>query len=100
MDYLLPHITARATQVTGTYDGKSNSPHVHRLEMNRKENFDADGMSGGPVFYIGARGIARYFIGLAGMVIRGSQTSDILHFIEADYLLLMAEHSGRRAYAS
>jgi hypothetical protein len=89
IDYEKPHIQAHVVEVGGTYDGPSHSPYVHRLKMDRKEKFDADGMSGGPVFYIGGKA-GTYFAGLAGIVIRGSRTSDILHFIEASFLQSMA----------
>lgn len=82
VDYEVRHITARVTSVGGTYDGQSASPGVHRLRMDRTEQFDPDGMSGGPVFYVGGEG-GSYFMGFAGVVIRGSASSEILHFIEA-----------------
>jgi hypothetical protein len=89
IDYSIPHITARATTVQGSYDGPSASRHVHRLKMDRKTIFDADGMSGGAVFYLG-NNTEGYFIGLAGMIIRGGSQSDYIHFIEAGFLCQMA----------
>lgn len=85
IDYETPHIQAHIVEVSATYDGPSNSPFVHRLKMDRKEKFDADGMSGGAVFYIGGPA-GTYFAGLAGMIIRGSATSDFIHIIEAEFL--------------
>jgi hypothetical protein len=91
VDYEIPHVTAHSTQVIATYEGTCSSPHLHRLTMNRKEAFDADGMSGGAVFYLGQRRFGEYFIGLAGMVMRGSKTSDTLYFVDADFMVMMAE---------
>ncbi len=88
VNYEEPRITARVAEVKAEYAGRSESPYVHRLKMDRKEQFDSDGMSGGPVFYIG-RNNSGFFAGFAGMTIRGG-ASDYLHFLEAKYLLEIA----------
>ncbi|CAM2886322.1 hypothetical protein JHFBIEKO_2540 [Methylobacterium mesophilicum] len=85
VDFDERHVTARVTSVNGTYEGRSASPGVHRLLMERVEAFDPDGMSGGPVFYVGGTGGA-FFIGFAGVVIRGSARSEILHFVDASVI--------------
>jgi hypothetical protein len=90
INYEIPHITARATTVKGRYDGASASPHVHRIKMDRKTIFDADGMSGGAVFYLGEN-TDGYFIGFAGMIMRGGARSDYIHFIEAGFLSLIGQ---------
>jgi hypothetical protein len=90
VDYEKPRVAARITVVNGIYDGISNSPYVHRLRMERTRQFDPDGLSGGPVFYLGGKP-ENYFIGFAGMVIRGSAGSELLHFLEADFLRHFAE---------
>jgi hypothetical protein len=51
--------------------------------------FDADGMSEGPVFYIGGAP-GSYFVGFAGMIMRGGKASNYLHFMAADFLIQMA----------
>jgi hypothetical protein len=89
VDYEIPHVHGSATCVNGEYAGKSNSPHLHRIKMSRKEVFDADGLSGGPVFYLGTTGLGQYFIGFAGMIMRGGSASEFIHFIEADFILKM-----------
>jgi hypothetical protein len=90
VDYERPGVVARIAIVNGVYDGPSQSPYVHRLRMQRTRQFDPDGLSGGPVFYLGGDA-GSYFIGFAGMVIRGSAGSEILHFIEADFLRHFAQ---------
>jgi hypothetical protein len=85
-----PSINARVVYVNGVYDGASKSPYVHRMKMRRKRTFNADGMSGGPVFYLG-RNDKGFFIGIAGVTIRGSTTSEWLHFVEARALLNFAQ---------
>jgi hypothetical protein len=54
--------------------------------------FDADGMSGGPVFYTGGAP-GSFFVGFAGMVMRGGENSSYLHFMAADFLIDMALES-------
>jgi hypothetical protein len=89
VDYEEPRIRAHVVEVGGTYDGPSHSPHVHRIRMDRRIKFNADGMSGGPLFYIG-RAAGSFFIGFAGMIVRGGASSEIIHFIDVDFLSQMA----------
>ena len=90
VDFDTPRIDARVVAVGATYDGKSAADWVHRIRMDRREPFDPDGMSGGPVFYLGRRG-ADFFMGFAGIVVRGSASSELLHFIEAGFLRHFAD---------
>lgn len=92
VDYEKPRIEAHIVEVGGFYDGASSSPRIHRLRMDRVVKFDADGMSGGSIFYIG-RAEGSFFIGFAGMIVRGGTQSDIIHFIDAEFLTQMAEKS-------
>lgn len=81
------HIGAKCIEVKAVYDGGTSSQHLHRVKMEKA--FDADGMSGGPVFYIGgAPGC--FFVGFAGMVMRGGRNSCYLQFMAADLLVQMA----------
>jgi hypothetical protein len=82
-------IQANSLEVPGIYDGGTSSPHLHRLKMQRDKPFDADGLSGGPIFYVGGSP-GSYFAGLVGMTVRGSATSEYLHFIAAHHLLDIA----------
>jgi hypothetical protein len=41
-------IGSRSIEVQATYEGATSSPHLHRVRVEKA--FDADGMSGGPVF--------------------------------------------------
>jgi hypothetical protein len=91
VDYDAPKIAAHAVEVMASYEGGTSSPHLHRIRMDRKRRFNADGMSGGPVFYIG-REKNNFFVGWAGMIMRGSSTSDLLHFLSAHFLIEMAFH--------
>jgi hypothetical protein len=86
VDYEAPRVRARLVRIHGEYVGPTSSPWVHQLRMSRRVRFDPDGMSGGPVFYLGRSG-SEYFLDLAGVVIRGSEQSENLYFIEAQALL-------------
>ena len=90
VDYETPRIDARVVAVGATYDGPSAADWVHRIRMDRKETFDPDGMSGGPVFYLGRRA-ADFFMGFAGIVVRGGASSELLHFVEARLLRHFAD---------
>lgn len=72
--------------VSAKYNRKSNSPYTHVLEI--KENFEltSDGMSGGTVYYM-AGYPGDYFIGWAGIVVRGGNPSKYLYFIESGFIL-------------
>jgi hypothetical protein len=75
-------IGARSIEVQAVYDGGTSSPHLHRITMEKA--LDTDGMSGGPVFYIGGAP-GSYFVGFAGMVMRGGKNSKYLHFMAARF---------------
>lgn len=81
------HIGGRCIEVQGTYDGGSSSPHLQRIKMQNP--LDADGMSGGPVFYIGGTQ-GSYFVGFAGILVRGGSNTNYLHFMAADFMLDLA----------
>jgi hypothetical protein len=89
VDYEESRISTRSLEVKGVYDGGTSSPHLHRIKMQREKPFDADGLSGGPIFYIGGAS-GSYFAGFAGITVRGSATSDYLHFIAAHHLIDIA----------
>lgn len=86
------HIAVKKTVTSARYVRPTNASGVHVIEMTRTSAFATDGLSGGPVFYLG-RDQDGFFIGLAGMVLRGGETSDFLHFFEARYLLSFLEET-------
>jgi len=86
VDYDKPHINVQQIVTSARYIGRSNAEGVHRIEMNRTKGFSSDGLSGGPVFHL-ARDASGFFIGFAGVILRGSDTSDIIHVIEAAQIL-------------
>jgi hypothetical protein len=83
-------IGARSIAIQAVYDGGTPSPHLQRVKA--KQPLDADGMSGGPVFYVGGAP-GNFFVGFAGIVMRGGRQSSYLHFMAADFLIQMAFES-------
>ena len=78
-------IGSRCTSVPAIFDGGTSSPHLQRIKMVKPT--EVDGMSGGPVFYIGGAP-GDYFAGFAGMIMRGG--GDYLYFMSAGFLLDLA----------
>jgi hypothetical protein len=74
--------------VQAVFDGGTSSPHLQRLRMEK--TIDADGMSGGPVFYKGGAP-GDYFARFAGMVMRGAR--DHLRLMSAGFLIDLALES-------
>lgn len=91
IDYSSPKISARSIKISARYAGETSSPHLHTLEIDREQKFSTDGMSGGPVFYIGRRNGSN-FVGWAGMVVMGGANSEFLHFLTAQFLIEMVFH--------
>jgi hypothetical protein len=83
-------MNSRTVIVSAEYDRESHSPLTHRIRMTRTRQFGSDGLSGGSVFHLG-RNEEGFFLGLAGFVMRGSQTSEIIHIMGAEMGLLIAD---------
>jgi hypothetical protein len=85
VDYAALHIDVKQIVTSATVVGSSNAQGVMQLRMTRTTPFPADGLSGGPVFHL-SRDRAGFYVGLAGIVLRGSETSDYLHMLDVRYL--------------
>jgi hypothetical protein len=81
-DYEVSRVHFSCVEMTAFYDGKSHSPHVHRVRMERDAKFNPDGMSGGSVFFL-SEDNEGFYVGFAGMIMRGGSQSDVLHFIDS-----------------
>jgi hypothetical protein len=66
---------------SATYHQTSQASGVHAIRLQRSGDYTSDGLSGGTIYHVGedAQG---FYCGFAGLVMRGSETSDILHFID------------------
>jgi hypothetical protein len=86
VDYDEPHIQVQQVVTSAVFRNGTSSEGVFRLEMTRTKNFSSDGLSGGPVFHLGedSRG---FFVGFAGIIMRGSDTSEFLHMLGAQHIL-------------
>jgi hypothetical protein len=73
----LNDIKVKMTATAAKYAASSASG-VHALALERTGSYSSDGLSGGAVFHLGedARG---FYCGFAGIVLRGSDTSNIIH---------------------
>jgi hypothetical protein len=78
-------VGAICISVQAVFDGGTSSPHLHRVRMEKP--LAADGMSGGPVLYIGGAP-GSYYAGFAGMTMRGGNNH--LYFMSAGFLLDLA----------
>lgn len=80
--YCLSQIKVKQVVTAARYVRPSQALNVHVLEMQGTGNYSSDGLSGGPVFQLGqdARG---FFCGFAGIVLRGGESSKLLHFLDA-----------------
>jgi hypothetical protein len=90
VEYEVPHVHVRQVVTSGRYHHASNSREIHCLEMTRTMNFGADGLSGGPVYQLN-RDSDGFFVGLSGIIMRGGDTSDFIHFVDARFLLKLLE---------
>jgi hypothetical protein len=88
----LEEIKVKMTAISASYLAKSNAQGVHAIELVRSGNYSSDGLSGGTVFHLGedAKGL---FCGFAGVVIRGSETSDVIHFMDERLIQQFFLHS-------
>jgi hypothetical protein len=85
--YALSHVNVTQIVTTGKYVRPSNAMGVHVIEMQRRTgNYSSDGLSGGPVFQL-SEDAQGFYCGFAGLILRGSDTSDLLHFLEARILM-------------
>lgn len=93
-DEKLQAIDTKKIVTSAKYIAKSAARYVHRIEMTRLTQVDSDGLSGGPVFHLG-KDNKGFYIGLAGMILRGSSTSDFLHMVDASFLLRVLKEMER-----
>ena len=69
---------------SANYNGASHARYLHSLKITGKRSFTQDGLSGGPVYHI-AKDEDGFFVGLAGIMVRGG--NDHVHFIDVRFVL-------------
>lgn len=88
-----PGIHVKQIITSGTYNGLGSSG-LHSMKMTRSEIFPADGLSGAPVFFLTRIG-REFKIGFAGLTVRGSNTSNFIHFVDCQHLFQFFSHPPR-----
>ena len=84
VDYELPHVHVQQVVTTAEYNGASHARYVHTHKITGKKSFNQDGLSGGPVYYV-AKDKGGFYIGLAGIMVRGGNQR--IHFIDVRFVL-------------
>lgn len=81
VDYAVPRIHFMQVVLRGIYEGRSSEAHCHKLRLETSITLvDLDGLSGGTVFRHPRN--PEEPTQLVGLLIRGSSTSGIAHFID------------------
>lgn len=90
VDYESRKISDTRNVLRGVYKGRSSSMHCHELCMETSILLDSyDGLSGSPVYYMKRQirgGEELMFPMLVGMLIRGTASSRLAHFVGSDVL--------------
>jgi hypothetical protein len=84
----LKHVRSTIFLTGAHYRSASSASGVHRIEMQRNIKVDTDGMSGGAVFHL-SQDAQGFYVGFAGIILRGGSSSDNLHFLDARALMAM-----------
>jgi hypothetical protein len=86
VDYEMPHVHVSQVVTSGQYVRPMSARALHCIEMTRTKEFSADGLSGGAVYHL-ARDRYGYFVGLAGTIMRGGESSNYIHFLDVRFFL-------------
>ena len=84
VDYEVPHVHVGQVVTSADYHRPSHARYLHSLKITGKKSFTVDGLSGGPVYHI-AKDQGGFYIGLAGLMVRGG--SDFIHFIDVRFIM-------------
>lgn len=95
VDYESSKISNTRSVLRGIYQGKSSSANCHELRMETSVALESyDGLSGSPVYHMKRKVHDReefVFPMLVGMLIRGTASSRIAHFVGSDVLASIVE---------
>lgn len=87
IDYEHGHIKSARSVIRGIYQGASVSDHCHVARVESSIQLSSyDGLSGSPVFYMHSimqGGQELLFPRLVGMLLRGTASSEVVHFVSA-----------------
>jgi hypothetical protein len=87
----LSGLKVKMISTSASYVKASQASGLHAIRLQRSGDYTSDGLSGGTVYHVGedAQG---FYCGFAGLVILGSDTSDILHFIDSRAIFPFFKH--------
>ncbi len=92
-DYESSKISNTRSVLRGIYQGKSSGANCHELRMETSVALESyDGLSGSPVYHMKRKIRGReelMFPMLVGMLLRGTASSRIAHFVGSDVLANM-----------
>jgi hypothetical protein len=77
----LNDLKVKMTATAGHYGHQTSATGLHAITLERSSPYSSDGLSGGAVFHLG-EDAAGFYCGFAGIVLRGSDTSNIVHFMD------------------
>lgn len=86
VDYDVPHVHVSQVTTSGRYVRPTSARALHCIEMTRTKEFSADGLSGGAVYHL-TRGYNGYFVGLAGTIMRGGDSTNYVHFLDVRFVV-------------
>jgi hypothetical protein len=92
VDYDQPHVHVHQVVTSGQYNGASHARYLHSLKITGERSFTQDGLSGGPVYHV-ARDNTGFYVGLAGIMMRGG--NHCVHFIDIRFVLLLLRSAFR-----
>lgn len=91
VDYYAEKISNTRSVLRAVYQGPSIMDHCHELRVESSVRLESyDGLSGSPVFHMRPRlsdGRTRLYPLLVGMVIRGTASSSIAHFVSSKIIV-------------
>jgi len=91
IDYDSREIKNTRSVIRGVYRGRSISDHCHELGIESSIKLDTyDGLSGSPVFHMKPgtdRGQVVFYPLLVGMLLRGTASSAIAHFVSSNVIV-------------
>jgi hypothetical protein len=77
----LNDLKVKMTATAGRYLNAGSAAGMHAIELERSGAYSSDGPSGGAVFHL-AEDAQGFYCGFAGIVLRGSKTSNIVRFMD------------------
>jgi len=91
VDYDAQKIKNTRSVLRALYQGPSISDHCHELRVESSVQLESyDGLSGGPVFYMQSKvsdGRTLTYPMLVGMLLRGTASSSIAHFVSSNIIV-------------